>query len=193
LLSTPSFAFPYFGSQTAGQLGPNLKFQKFATDFNTKDQFLVDRDTSDIGKLGLINIPYKSIYSDQTGNTLALINQSNQTGSDDTPYETYTAPLLDMLNWYATPLADTTTIRMPVAFENISSGNYFIDQNAIINNFLFATSGTPTSVDVLPGNTQLFKPTGSVLDLTSIYSTTNGSVELFNPNPLNKESTYSYN
>jgi hypothetical protein len=58
LLSTPSFAFPFFGpAPDARSMGPNEKFAAFVNKFDNENQFLVNQSGgAEKSKLGLINI-----------------------------------------------------------------------------------------------------------------------------------------
>jgi hypothetical protein len=130
-------------------------------------------------------------YSADDASTLALINQSSNSGSDNTPYETYIAPLLDMLNQYqdsSTKYTDT----MPLSIK--SNDSYFSDEEDILKNFLFKDNNNShvgdsvlklndSKLDVSVDTNKL-----SMLDLKDIYDdsveqTNQDHIELFNSKP----------
>jgi hypothetical protein len=153
LLKTPSFSFPYFGNTEAGKPGPNQNFSKFASDFTSTEhnEFLVNQKgtSTDTGNLGLINIP-NSGYSDSTDATLALINMSSDSSSDNTPFETYVAPLFDIFQQENAPI-DAATYVMPTSSNpDATDTTVFADSTNILNNFLFTNSDESTSVKKVP-------------------------------------------
>jgi hypothetical protein len=113
---------------------------------------------------------------------LTLINRTSETTGDDTPYETYVAPIIDLLNDYSSQTSITSS-SMPVAIKN--NDDYFLNSNTIIKNFLFSPSQTTESVDPLPNVQRLLRGSKDVLDLSTIYKNDGTSaapkIELFNP------------
>jgi hypothetical protein len=133
---------------------------------NNNNKFLVNQSGSTgAGMLNLINIP-NSGYSDSTDTTLALIDMTSNTGGDNTPYETYIAPLLDV--YVNKGNYDSTTATMPSS-SNPNAGTEdttsFVDPKNIIGNFLF-TDGTDSRPNGIPG--QYINAKG-VMDLSTIY------------------------
>jgi hypothetical protein len=118
-----------------------------------------------------------------------LISQATDSSSDDTPYETYVAPLLDMLNLYEYPNNADLNANMPLALKH--DDNYFPDSNKIIRNFLFAdaksTSALGSSIDPFPDQNVLIPSNSNagILQLASIYKNDGTEdakkIELFNP------------
>jgi hypothetical protein len=141
LLGAPSYAFPFFGEVPPcdTNVGPNDQFRKFANAFDdsSSNQFLDSRDNVD-GKLGLVDIPVGMGYSAKDDTTLALIDQTTGAGTDDTPYETYIAPILDILD-YQGALTGTMSVSQK------ANNTYFPDKANIMKNFLFKEG--PTDAD----------------------------------------------
>ncbi|MDR2369542.1 MAG: hypothetical protein LBD63_02845, partial [Mycoplasmataceae bacterium] len=181
LLSTPSYAFPYFGEVSptpTSATGPEDQFRAFAAAFNAGNQFLDNRGVDGQGSsaLGLVDIPIDMDYSAKNDTTLALINQSSNTGTDDTPYETYIAPILDMYYLYETKTTESSyyTNTMPVYYST-SSGtdkSFFPDTTHILKNFLFKNQTDEnqpgSSVKTVPTNLDR-TDRGGTLDLKNIY------------------------